>query len=73
MTSPTYRFWMDFCDLEENRDKSFNELLDNLKMRSYPMYYVNNDGTLEKLKIRRYPTDSFFGSSIATKSDAKGK
>lgn len=43
LTSPEYRYWIDFCAAEENLNKSMNLIIDNLKMRNYPMYHIGVD------------------------------
>jgi len=46
-TSPTYRFWVDFCTQEEMLNRNMKMIEDNLRLRSYPMYLVEGD----KIKI----------------------
>lgn len=43
ITSPSYRFWVDFCVQKENIDRAMNDILDNLRLQSHPMFYVKGD------------------------------
>jgi hypothetical protein len=49
LTSPTYRYWMDFCSLRENIDRNMNLIEDNLRFQSHPMFKVE-DNKITKLK-----------------------
>ena len=42
LTSPSYRFWVDFATREENLNQSMNAVMDNLELMSKPMFYVDS-------------------------------
>jgi len=48
LTSPTYRFWVDFCTQQENINRQMNLIEDNLLLQAHPMFYYNGD-KIEKL------------------------
>ena len=54
LTSPTYSFWIDFCSRQENIDKAMNEIIHNLRMTSYPIWYVKGN------KIRKLKQNSYY-------------
>lgn len=43
LTSPSYRFWVDFCVQQENIDRAMNDILYNLDILSHPMFLVDGD------------------------------
>jgi len=43
LTSPTYRYWIDFCSRQENLDKTIKQIQDNLYLQSKPMFYYKGD------------------------------
>ena len=49
LTSPTYRFWVDFCTQEELINRQMKIIEDNLRLKSYPMWQYNGD-KLQKIK-----------------------
>jgi len=49
ITSPTYRFWVDFCTQEELINKQMKAIEDNLMLKTYPMFKVEN-GKITPLK-----------------------
>lgn len=44
LTSPKYRMWVDWCTQKEHIDKSMNMILDNLALKSYPPFLVDDKG-----------------------------
>jgi len=44
LTSPTYRFWIDFCAKEEFINRNMNEIEDMLKMQAHPMFIYDGKG-----------------------------
>ena len=43
LTSPTYRFWVDFCTQKEMINCQMNLIEDNLRFQSRPMFKVDGD------------------------------
>lgn len=43
LTSPPYRFWVDFCTQKEMIDRNMREIEDNLRLTLHPLFYT--DGT----------------------------
>ena len=38
ITSPHYRFWIDFCSRQENLDRNMELIKQNLQLMSKPMF-----------------------------------
>ena len=47
LTSPTYRFWVNFCTQQEHLNRNMKMIEDNLRLKSYPMFYVKGDSIKE--------------------------
>lgn len=50
LTSPSYRFWVDFCSLKENQDRAMNEIIENLERRNHPIQVYNPDTLKGRIK-----------------------
>ena len=50
LTSPTYRFWINLCSQQKLIDKNMEIIEDNLRLSSHPMFYLKENGQIEKLK-----------------------
>lgn len=50
LTSPEYRFWIDYCSQKENLDRTMNMIIDNLYLQTHPLFYT--DGS----EIKEFPT-----------------
>lgn len=49
LTSPPYRFWIDFCAREENLDMSMGLVLQNLAMQTYPLFQVEDGKIMARM------------------------
>jgi len=48
LTSPTYRYWVDFCTQQEMINRNMRVIEDNLRLESYPIFKIE-DGKITKL------------------------
>ena len=48
LTSPSYRYLVDFCSQQEFLNRNMKMIEDNLRLQSYPMFRVEN-GKIQKL------------------------
>ena len=50
LTSPPYRHWVDYCTQKEYIDRSMNMILDNLALKTYPPFLVDEKGNIKPIK-----------------------
>ncbi len=55
LTSSTYRHWVDFYSLQENLDRNMKMIEDNLRLGSYPMFYIENKDGKEVIERLNNP------------------
>ena len=49
ITSPTYRYWSDFCTRQEFLNKNMNMIEDKMRLETHPMF-ICVEGKLHELK-----------------------
>lgn len=51
LTSPAYRFWVDFCTQQEYIDKSIADIQYNLKLQNHPMFISKDEVYKKHFKV----------------------
>ena len=51
LTKPSYRYWVDFCTLQENINRQMKLIEQNLYLQSNPMFVYEKDGSMKKIPV----------------------
>jgi len=72
-SDPAFKFWVDFCTLQESRNIAMNQILDNINLRSYPLHICTEEPC--KLQDKQIASmlengyKSIYTPSVATEID----